>query len=203
GSSLRVLRARFPAMWATPLHAPVTTFVPGSSVPARPDRPAFLRAVRFPEPEAGEVVLVAMSLILGRYCAPAQQIRRIRRATAGLRRRDFPRQVRCGTKTGSSAVSSAGRGDRTGPRQRKPPKHGWSAEATARASVSRRSTGVSQQREAARGCSAGGVEVLGPAGAAVLEGHRDGAGLGELGQVPLRSGPGGTDGLGDLEGRDR
>src|SRR5690625_4585951 len=102
-------------MWATPLHAPVTTFVPGSSVPARPDRPAFLRAVRFPEPEAGEVVLVAMSLILGRYCAPAQQIRRIRRATAGLRRRDFPRQVRCGTKTGSSAVSSASWGDRTGP----------------------------------------------------------------------------------------
>src|SRR5699024_10656963 len=85
----------------------------------------------------------------------------------------------------------------------KPPKHGWSAEATARASVSRRSTGVSQQREAARGCSADGVEVLGPAGAAVLEGHRDGASLGELGQVPLRGGPGGTDGLGDLEGRHR
>src|SRR5699024_7921440 len=103
------------------------------------------------------------------------------------------------------------------PGWQKPPKHGWSAEATARASVSRRSTGVSQQREAARpgsaiargrsaisrGCSAGGVEVLGPAGAAVLEGHRDGAGLGELGQVPLRRGPGGTDGLGDLEGRHR
>src|SRR5699024_1573302 len=96
------------------------------------------------------------------------------------------------------------------PGWQKPPKHGWSAEATARASVSRRSTGVSQQREAARpgsaiarGRSAGGVEVLGPAGAAVLEGHRDGAGLGELGQVPLRRGPGGTDGLGDLEGRHR
>src|SRR5699024_12077035 len=98
----------------TPLHAPVTTFVPGSSVPARPDRPAFLRYVRYAEPDAGEVVLVAMSLILGRYCSPAQQIRRIRRATAGLRRRDFPRQVRCGTKTGSSAVSSGGWGDRTG-----------------------------------------------------------------------------------------
>ncbi|RAD69311.1 hypothetical protein DN508_34395 [Burkholderia multivorans] len=54
GSSLRIFRARFPAMWATPLHAPVTTFVPGSSVPACPEPPfaleAALEAERFPLP---------------------------------------------------------------------------------------------------------------------------------------------------------
>src|SRR5699024_3618141 len=48
-----------------------------------------------------------------------------------------------------------------------------------------------------------GVEVLGSAGAAVLEGYGDRASLGELRQVPLRRGPGGPDGLGDLEGRHR